>query len=176
MRTNWSQSIITNRIKIILSLLALIIISCIVFSIYLYQSISTGKTADFTVTEQRVNEELDLSTIDQISRYHGTTYFHVVEGQTIDQEEVTVFVNQSDQEADLIVFSKDEWVTEDQIIASWEAQTSYQKRYQTQYGIRNGIPLMEIVYLDQSGRLSYDYYRLDNGEYDSGISFANKSK
>ncbi|WP_440895708.1 cell wall elongation regulator TseB-like domain-containing protein [Amphibacillus sp. Q70] len=152
------------------------IISFIAYSIYLYQNISNGKVTDFTGTEQRVNQELELSTIDQISRYHGTDYFHVVEGQTTDQEDVMIFVNQSDQEADLIVFSKGEWVTEAQIIDNWEEQTSYQKKYQTQYGIRNGTPLMEIVYLDQNGRLSYDYYRLDNGEYDSGISFANKSK
>lgn len=176
MRINPSQSVSLNRVKISLTLIILIIISLVIYSVYLYINISNGKKADFTKTEERVNQELELSTIDQISRYHGTNYFHVVEGQMKDRTDVVIFVNQTDQDADLIVFSKDDLVSEDQIIEKWTQQTSYQEIYQIQYGIRNEIPLMEIVYLDQSKRLSYDYYRLDNGEYDSGISFANKSK
>ena len=67
-------------------------------------------------------------------------------------------------------------MSDDAVLANWETETSYQEIYHIQYGIRNEIPLLEIVYLDHSDRLSYDYYHLDTNAYDSGISFANKSK
>lgn len=153
-----------------------IVIAVIGYSIYFYQYINETKTDNFLVTEARVLEELTLDSIDNISRYHGTIPYHVVEAKTNDQEELLIFVDQSDESAALIVYSKSSLFTDEAILAEWRAATTYQEIYQTQYGLRNDIPLLEIVYVDQSDRLSYDYYRLDNGEYDNGISFANKIK
>lgn len=153
-----------------------IVIALIGYSVYLYQYINETKTVNYHVTEVRVIEELSLDSIDNISRYHGTIPYHVVEAKTNDQEELLIFVDQSDESASLIVYSKSDLITDEAILADWKADTTYQEIYQTQYGLRNEIPLLEIVYLDHSDRLSYDYYRLDNGSYDSGISFANKSK
>ncbi|GAA4071674.1 DUF5590 domain-containing protein [Amphibacillus indicireducens] len=176
MKTNLVQSIKISRLKLFLGLLTVIVIGLIGYSIYLYQHISETKTENFQVTEARVNEELTLNSIHNISSYHGNVHYHVVEGETNNQEALLIFVDQADETADLIVYSQAELISDDVILADWESKTSYQDIYQIQYGIRNEIPLLEIVYLDHSDRLSYDYYRLDTGAYDSGISFANKSK
>lgn len=176
MKKDTSQSITLSRFKILLIFITLVLIAILGYSIFLYQTVLDDKTNEFELTENRVNHELELSTIDEITRYHGTNYFHVVEGMTNENEQVVIYVNQTDQEADPIVFLKNDWVEETEIINQWEDETPYQDIHQIQYGIRNETPLLEFVYLDQSGRLSYDYYRLDNGEYDSGISFANKQR
>lgn len=176
MKTNFVQAIKMSRPKLFLGLMTAIVIGLIGYSIYLYQHISETKTENYRVTEARVNEELILHSIDNISSYHGNVHYHVVEAETNEQEELLIFVDQADKTADLIVCPKDELVSDDAVLANWETETSYQEIYHIQYGIRNEIPLLEIVYLDHSDRLSYDYYRLDTGAYDSGISFANKSK
>lgn len=176
MKTHPVQSIKLNRLKIFIGLLTALVIALIGYSVYLYQFINETKTDNYLVTEARVTEELTLNSIDNISRYHGTIPYHVVEAIRNDQEELLIFVDQSDESAALIVYSKSDLVTDETILSDWKAETTYQEIYQTQYGLRNEIPLLEIVYLDHSDRLSYDYYRLDNGAYDSGISFANKSK
>lgn len=153
-----------------------IVVAFIGVTVYFYQYINETKTDNFLVTEARVREELTLDSIDNISRFHGTIPYHVVDAKTNDQEELLIFVDQSDDSASLIVYSKSSLFSDEAILAEWRATISYREIYRTQYGLRNDIPLLEIVYVDQSDRLSYDYYRLDNGEYDNGISFANKIK
>lgn len=174
MRTDTVQSIKANWIKISFVFVGLIIISLTAYSIHLYQLIDQSETVDYEVTENRVNQELALSSIEEISRYHGTTYFHVVEALSTEEKELIIFVNQADQSEELIIFTKEELVSDTEIVDKWKEETEYEKIHQIQYGIRNEIPLIEIIYIDQNQRLSYDYYRLDNGEYDSGISFAHK--
>lgn len=176
MKTNPVQSIKLNRLKIFIGFITAVLIAVIGYSVYLYQYINETKTENYLVTEARVTEELSLNSINNISRYHGTIPYHVVEAITNDQEELLIFVDQSDESAPLIVHSKSDLITDEAILSDWKAETTYREIYQTQYGLRNEIPLLEIVYLDQSERLSYDYYRLDNGTYDGGISFANKFK
>lgn len=172
MRRQSSQYIELSWVKITLTLLLLCILALIGFSIYLYSSIESNRTRDFKFTEARLEEQLSLDQIITLSRYHGTIYYHVAVVKTTEQEQLIVFINQDDPEADLVVFDQEELVTEDEIMTLWRTQTSYQELYHTQYGLRNQTPLLEIVYLDQDKRLSYDYYRLDDGSFDSGISFA----
>jgi|SRR5699024_4848373 len=174
MKRDTSKSLTLSRFKIFLIIIILMIIGLLGYLIYLYQTIMDDKANAFELTESQINDELALSTIDQITRYHGTEYFHVVEGTNSEDQQVVIYVNQTDQEADSIIFLKEDWVEEREIINQWEDERSYKNLYHVQYALRDETPLLEFVYLDQNGRLSYDYYRLDNGEYDSGISFANK--
>lgn len=169
------QSIKINRLKIFIGLLIGIVVMLLAYCIYLYQYINQSKADMFENTLARVNNELKLDSIKQISRYHGTVFYHVVEAETIDNEAIVVFVDQTDELKELIVYSKSDWIADNDIINQWKLDVNYQEIYHIQYGLRDDIPLLEIVYLDQNNRLSYDYYRLENGEYDSGISFANKS-
>lgn len=176
MKTHSVKSIKLNRLKIFIGLITALVLALLGYSVYLYRYIDENKTENYLVTEARVTEELTLKSIDNISRYHGTIPYHVVEAITNDQEALLIFVDQSDESAPLIVYSKSDLITDEAILSDWKAETTYREIYQTQYGLRNEIPLLEIIYLDHSERLSYDYYRLDNGVFDSGISFANKSK
>jgi|GEM_PF-4813394 len=174
MKNNAVNTFKKNRIKIFFGLIVIILFSLIAFFGHLYQHINEQKVMDYQTTEDRVTQEQEISKIESISRFHGTHYFHVVEAETSEQEEVIIYVNQSEPSADLIIFSKKDLITKEELINRWKNDTNFEKLYQVQYAIRDEIPLVEIIYLDESERLSYDYYRLDNGEYDNGISFANK--
>ncbi|MBM7542538.1 hypothetical protein [Amphibacillus cookii] len=173
MRRQSSPFIELSWLKVVFLLFILAILIIIGFSVYLYQSVNTEKTKGFSDTRERVEQQLEIASIDDISRYHGSKYFHVVEAKSTSDEHLVIFVDQTDQDAELVTYYKEDWIEIDHVLDEWRNQTVYQEIYHTQIGLRHQTPLLEIVYLDESGRLSYDYYRLDNGEYDSGISFAN---
>lgn len=169
----------SNAIKSAPFIISFIIISAVLisltgYSIYLYQEVLVGKADGMDITESEIMEQFSLSSVEDISRFHGTEFFHVIEGTTADDKQAVIYVNQSVQEQEPLLFLKDDWVVVDELIKQWEEETSYQELYQIQYGLRNAIPLLEIIYRDQANRLSYDYIRLDNGEFDNGISFAHK--
>ncbi|SEN44001.1 Uncharacterized protein YpmB [Amphibacillus marinus] len=171
MRQRSSQFIELSWTKAIAVSVGILLLALVFFIISLYRSIDANRTGAFSDSRQRVEEELAIHSIEHISRYHGTEYFHVIDATTAADEAIVIFVNQDDSEQDLIVFDKQDLVTEDQIMATWRNETAYQQLYRSQKGLRNQTPLLEIVYLDDNGRLSYDYYRLSDGDYDSGITF-----
>lgn len=151
-----------------LGLFIILIVFLLGYSVNLYQTVRENKEEGFSDSIARVEAELVVDEIHGIHRYHGEDPYHVIE-VTKDDTRHMVFINLSDDE--MLVLDTSEWVEESVILATFESTRPVQTIRGVSIGIRRTTPLIEIVYRDQNNRLSYDYFRLDDGSYDSGISF-----
>ncbi|WP_112181159.1 MULTISPECIES: DUF5590 domain-containing protein [Paraliobacillus] len=165
---------VPNWLSWILVGFILLIIGIFVYSVILYQTVEANKTSDFSTSEERVLEETAIIEIDDISRYHGEIYYNVVEGQTETGDSILAFVEVSNQEVEIKTFELSNFLDKNTLLSQWQNSCSTScELLQSQYGIRGDTPLLELSYFDAEDRLSYAYYRLDDGSYDSGVSFSN---
>ncbi|MCZ0701883.1 uncharacterized protein YpmB [Natronobacillus azotifigens] len=167
-------SIVPNWLKIGLVVGFLLLIGFLGYGINLYQTIQANKTEDFDQTRRRVIAETELVEIDDISRYHGNAFYHVVTGTTSEDEQVLAYVLVDNDEEEILIYHLSELTSKETVTHTWQEEMDVKELLSKQYGIRGTTPLLEFIYIDANNRLSYDYYRLDDGSYDSGISFSQK--
>lgn len=165
---------VPNWLSWILVGVIMLIIGSIVFSVILYQDVEESKSSDFLTSEERVLEETEITEIVDTSRYHGEIYYNVIEGQTETDVSLVAFVDVSNEEAEIKTFDLTNFIDENTLVSQWRNSCSGScELLQSQYGIRGNTPLLELSYFDAEDRLSYAYYRLEDGSYDSGVSFSN---
>ncbi|SDB91088.1 Uncharacterized protein YpmB [Pelagirhabdus alkalitolerans] len=173
-RNRQAQSFELNRWKIVVLIMVMLFLMVLTYLVYVYYSFEQSAQQGFDETIERIQTNDASFEVDSITRFHGDHHYHVVQGER-EGEDLIIFVNQSDDETEPVEFNQEDLEDEEQLLSDWESTNTYQDIHQTNIGIRQNTPLFEIIYRDQQGRLSYDYYRLDTGEYDSGISFASQS-
>ncbi|CQR46665.1 hypothetical protein BN1058_00937 [Paraliobacillus sp. PM-2] len=176
MRQRSLQFTVPNWVKWFLVILFLFLFSLIVYGSNVYQLIQENKIEGFTESEERVLTETDMITVDEISRFHGRQYYHVITGKNEEGEQLLAYVNQSNSDKAISVFSLKRLVNKERIEESWQTACESCQLLQMNYGIRDNVPLLELSYFDNKDRLSYRYYRLDNGEYESGVTLSNDYK
>lgn len=168
------QFTVPNWLSWILVGFIMLIVGSIVFSVILYQNVKENKVSDFLNSEERVLEETEITEIVDISRYHGDLYYNVIKGQTETDESLLAFVEVSNKEAEIKTFELTNFIDKNKLVTQWRNSCSDScEVLQAHYGIRGNTPLLEISYFDAEDRLSYAYYRLEDGSYDSGVSFSN---
>ena len=170
MRRQSSQSIELNWLKLALVGLVVVLIGVLIYVTTLYQTIQHDKRDAFDVTRSRVEALDEAYQIQAINRYHGETYLHVVEASR-EETAVVLFVDPSDEDAAIRVEKRDEWVAVSEIVTLFKETYREQLIRHVNIGLRHNTPLLEIVSHDKNQRFRYDYYRLSDGTYDSGISF-----
>lgn len=173
MRQQSLRSTVPNWLKIFVGIIIGVFIVFLSYSIYLYQNNQADKFAGYEETEFRIANETKITEIDAITRYHGDEFYHVIEGRTSNGDEVLAYVLiEDDAEQDIQVYYLKDLISSDQIMSEWRSHTDVRKLMTVQYGYRGSTPLLEFIYIDENDRLSYDYYRLDDGTFYSGISFS----
>lgn len=168
------QSLLYTVLKWSSIVIVALLVSVFLYSVFLYQDIEESKTNDFATSEKRILEETEITEIESISRYHGQVYYNVVEGSTNTGEKLLGFVAISDEPMELEIFELSDLIDKSSLEEKWRDSCAGScELLQSQYGIRDEIPLLEVSYFDEKDRLSYAYYRLKDGSYDSGVSFSN---
>lgn len=170
MRRQSSQSIELNWFKLAFAFFAVLFIGMMIYFTTLYQTIQHNKVDTFEATRARVEAMDEDYTIQSIDRYHGEKYLHVVEARS-EQSDLVLFVDPNDQEAAIRVEKREEWVAVSDVVDLFNQTYADQTIRHINIGLRNNTPLLEIISSDRNQRFRYDYYQLDDGTYDSGISF-----
>ncbi|MFB1049339.1 DUF5590 domain-containing protein [Paraliobacillus sp. JSM ZJ581] len=169
-------SIVPSWFKWALAIVFVCLVAVVVYAANVYQDIQGNKREGFVKSEERVLSETKIVEVDKVSRFHGQKYYHVVSGRTKTDEQMLAYVHQSNAEKKIVSFSLKDFVDKEQIESKWQSECGNCRLLQSNYGIRDNIPLLELSYFDHDDRLSYRYYRLDNGEFESGVSFSNNYK
>lgn len=163
--------IVPNWVKWSLAIGFICLIAVVIYGIYFYQTVEMNRRTEFNLSNERVLEETNMTTVLDISRYHGAEYFHVIRGENSDGEPLLAYINQGAAE-DIKLFSLNDFVSKQEIINNWRDNCDDCQLLHAEYAIREDIPLVEITYIDEANRLSYRNYRLDDGTYESGVSFS----
>ncbi|GEM04289.1 hypothetical protein HMI01_12770 [Halolactibacillus miurensis] len=172
MRQQSSQFIELNYFKIVVSILLLIGLFSVGYSIHLYGVIRDHEDQGFEQSIARVKEAYDPSTIEEVTRYHGEVFYHVI--HTRDEESVTYyFVNQTDETAAITTYTVASNDPLQPMIATFKSERPTNKVIRVNVGLRQQVPIVEIVSTTTSGTVRYDYYRLTDGTYESGLTLNN---
>ena len=164
------QFTVPNWVKWVIVGIILLMLSAIGYSIYIYQTVERNRSESFTTSEQRILNDTEITDINTITRFHGEAYYHVINGETVDGEQLLAYVNKSDEE-EIQTFKIDELMTLETLEKQWLKTCQSCELLYSQYGIRGNIPLLEVTYIDEENRLSYTYFRLKDGTLDSRVSF-----
>jgi uncharacterized protein YpmB len=172
MKQQSSQFIELNYPKIIVGILLLFGLIGVGYSVHLYGVIREAKDEGFQSSIARVKEAYDPGEIDEVTRFHGDIFYHVV--HTSDEESVTYyFVDQSDELADIIVYTAESSDPLQPIIATFLSERPNNDISRVNVGLRQRVPIVEIISTTISGAVRYDYYKLTDGTYESGLTLNN---
>ncbi|MGM0522773.1 MAG: hypothetical protein ACQER2_01795 [Bacillota bacterium] len=172
MKQQSSQFIELNYLKIIISSLLLIGLVVVGYSIHLYGEIRDFEDEGFEASIARVKEAYAPSDINDVTRFHGEAFYHVI--HTSDEERVTYyFVNQTDDAADITVYTAESSDPLQSILSTFESERPNNELSRVNVGLRQQLPIVEIISTTTSGAVRYDYYRLTDGTYESGLTLNN---
>ncbi len=169
MKQQSSQFIELNYLKIVVSILLLIGLVGVGYSVHLYGVIRDFEGKGFESSIARVKEAYDLSDIDDVTRYHGEAFYHVIHTR----DGTYYFVNQTDATADITVYTAESSDPLQPILATFESERPNNALSRVNVGLRQQVPIVEIISTTTSGAFRYDYYRLTDGTYESGLTLNN---
>ncbi|MDC3415347.1 DUF5590 domain-containing protein [Aquibacillus salsiterrae] len=148
---------------------ALIVIGILAYSIFLYNGILSGKEEGYTEAEARAINETDMTTVNQVLRYHGDTFYYVVEGITSDDEQAIAFVpaQASDDSSAIRFFVVEDMVDEQAIKSNWQSSCQNCEFISINPAVEQSTLLWEIKYIDDNDRYVFAYYSFKDGsEYE----------
>jgi uncharacterized protein YpmB len=133
------------------------------YGIYLYNDVLQSKTEGFVESKQKALSETALSEIDDVSRYQGELFYHVVRGTMKNHESAIAFIPVNKEEP-IQFFITNDLLKKEDIMNQWRTSCSKCKWIDTAIAIHNEKPLWEITYIDSSNRYVLEYLYMDSGE------------
>lgn len=148
-------------------ILSFVLITCLIYIVYLYNAIQTGKTKGFTETEEYILANTDLVNIEAIEPFYDQHTYHVVFGMTKDEEQQIIFIPINDETdnatSDITVVDQSDIIPKEQVLQQVNDQCQKCKIMQVQPAIIDENPLWEITYRDTSNRFILDYISMYDG-------------
>ncbi|MDC3413022.1 DUF5590 domain-containing protein [Terrihalobacillus insolitus] len=161
---------VPSWLKWIIVCMLVVLVLIFSYGVFLYNSIQEDKTKGFTQSKQTALSETALTKVNDIQRFHGDGFYHVVSGSTKDNKEAIAFVP-VDDEKDISFFLTEQFVTEDEITTKWRKTCSDCQLVKTIPGINKGIPLWEFTYIDNDNRYVFAYFYMETGKSYEKIRF-----
>lgn len=156
-----------NWIKWGLIILSLIIVTCFIYGVVLYNTIEKNKTAGFDETKEWVTQDTDITTVSSIERYHGKEAYHIVYGQTDDEIDKIVFVplqiNKDEEKKELIVVDLADIMSKKAIQDQWQQQCNNCNLTKIVPGVEDDQLLWELTYVDDANRHVLEYVSIYDG-------------
>ncbi|QDP40432.1 cell wall elongation regulator TseB-like domain-containing protein [Radiobacillus deserti] len=134
------------------------------FGISIYNHTMDNKRDGFEQSSEIAMEQTALVSVDQVERYHGEEYYHVVTGTTEDGEKGFAFVPQGDQQKPVRLILEKNIMNENEMKNQWKKSCSSCSFISMNLGINGDTYLWEIKYIDEQDRYVFDYYNAMNGE------------
>ncbi|MFC4557358.1 DUF5590 domain-containing protein [Virgibacillus kekensis] len=173
MNRQYSRFTVPDWLKWAVAIVFLLLVSCLSYSVYLYNEIQQQKTAPFDQVTKEVLRTTDLVNIESIERFHGDHAYYVVFGTTNDNKEKAIFYPFTEKKEEVISISTSEIMQEGSIQSQWEEQCSNCKLIDITPAIigEDSQPAWELTYTDSSGRYVIDYWSMDDGTRIEMIGF-----
>ncbi|UFU01277.1 DUF5590 domain-containing protein [Radiobacillus kanasensis] len=142
----------------------LILSLAIGYGIVIYNETMDNKTKGFEQSKQEALDQTALVSTDEVDRYHGEKFYHVVTGTTEDGERGFAFVPQGDEKKPVRLLLEKNIMNEEEMMDQWMNTCSSCSFISLNMGVNGDTYLWEIKYIDDQDRYVFDYYNVMNGE------------
>lgn len=162
----YTQRIMPGWLKWLLVIISLLIISSLIFGIYLYLAVQKNKTSSYEQIKETVIQETELRTVSQIERFHGDKAYYIVYGETEDKTEKIIFYPFSDEDSDILTLKQSDIVTKETIKSDWKNACNSCTMIDIKPALTNGDdvqPAWEVTYEDNSNRYVMEYFSVSDG-------------
>ncbi|MDL4840833.1 cell wall elongation regulator TseB-like domain-containing protein [Aquibacillus rhizosphaerae] len=148
--------------KLSIVVFLIIFFGIISYSVYVYSSVQENKTDGFEQSKVIAKEETELVSVDDVTRYHGDIYYHVVFGETESGESAVAYVPVENEDESIQFFLTSEFVySREDVLNEWRSECSSCELYGVNLGIHNNLPVWETKYINGEDRFVFKYYPVD---------------
>ncbi|MFC4404379.1 hypothetical protein [Gracilibacillus xinjiangensis] len=149
------KSIVIICIAVVLS--AIVLLYCI----HIYQEIMADKTSQYDeIQGYLLAQESSIDQINDIDRYHGEFLYYVVDAE-MEDESVIIFVTNAEKEFRYEIYNKNNLYSKEELLSEWKNSCSDCELLDSQIGILNDFPALEIKYMND-GKLVYEHVLLED--------------
>lgn len=127
----------------------------------LYDGIITPHDEVQDQAAAKAKQQYDLKKILEVSDYHGSHYYHVIEATN--QKGKKVFAWMPDGKGKPFIKAADEGWNKSKVKQHVKQKLQPKKIIDIQLGIEDKVPLWEVVYRDQDNRYTFYYMRFKDG-------------
>ncbi|WP_164668786.1 DUF5590 domain-containing protein [Virgibacillus doumboii] len=161
------------KLKWIIGIVCLFLVSCFIYGVFLYNDIQKDKTASFNRVKEAVIQETELTEIGKVERFHGKKAYYILHGKTKNNEEKIVFYPFKAENKDLTIISKSDIVPEETIRNNWRGKCKNCEMHEIAPAIvtDDNDPAWELTYTDESNRFVIDYLSIYDGSRIEMIGF-----
>lgn len=153
----YSRFIVPKWVKWGIGVVCLVLVSCFIYSVYLYYEVQQNKTARYENIKENVLQSTDISTIEKIEQYHGEKAYFILYGVTDDNKQKLIFYPSERKKEDLTIIEKSEIIPEETIKKGWNSQCKNCELIEIAPAIVDDKPVWEITFIDSSNRYVIDY-------------------
>jgi uncharacterized protein YpmB len=128
----------------------------------LYDDVFAEQNQAAQQAAQTAEQKFDLSSVENVSFYHGNEAYFVVKGTNSDDKATFVWIPQGKGGA----FAKpaDEGWSRQRVEEHIRKTKSVKKFIDIRPGVLNNVPVWEIIYIHTNGRYIIQYVTFENGE------------
>lgn len=161
------------KLKWIIGIICLLLLSCFIYGVFLYNDVQNNKTASYDRVKKAVVEETELIDIEKVERYHGKHAYYIIHGKTNNNKEKIVFYPFNAENMDVTVISKSDIIPAGTIKDNWRNQCNNCELLGITPAIvtEDNNPAWELTYKDKSNRFVIDYLSIHDGSKIEMISF-----
>lgn len=151
--------------------LLIIFLGIFIYLLTIYQSIEKNRTAGFEDIEAIVLKDTDISTVEEIYRFHEKESYAIVEGVTDKNERLFVFMLEEEKDRPLKTVKGSDIIDKQTILNEWEANCDQCTLVDITPAMIDDDPLWEITYRDHRDRYIFDYVSVYDGSAYEQLQF-----
>ncbi|WP_209122630.1 DUF5590 domain-containing protein [Alkalihalobacillus sp. BA299] len=129
---------------------------------YFYQTIRSSINEQEQLAVQRVLSDTDITTVEEVSIYHGTKPYTVILGQSKENRVVAWVGNEEER---IIVKNAKDGLRKEEVKQFALAELAPKKLIAIRLGMENHLPIYEITYLDENDRYTFYYITFEDGTF-----------
>lgn len=154
--------------KSIISVLTLIMGIVVVLSIFIYTTSRQPLRQAKAETTAIAKENSDLITVNKFYWYNNKETYFSVSGVNKNEENLIVIVEQKGGK--VLVLKPGDYITENEAKKIAYTEKKPKKMLETRIGLENGIPIWEVAYELENGRLGYYIVTVKDGKWVKDIN------
>ncbi|MCA0970377.1 DUF5590 domain-containing protein [Halobacillus litoralis] len=145
---------------------------CAALSIWMYIDVRNDVTSEHDEAKAIALKETELSSVEDVTVYHGDRAVHILQGLFEDGEKGLVFVQVEDEEVlDVSLQTETEFLSLDEMKDQWRSSCGGCSFKKISYAYEEGQPVFELIYIDRESRYVFDYYTLSGESFDQRFAF-----
>lgn len=144
--------------------LILIIISAIIYGIFLLKTIDNDKKTGYLAAKKDMINETEIETVNEITHFYGDSVYFIAFGTTDKNEKKIAFLKNKKGKADISVIDYDKALSKKEVLAKWKDNCNKCELIKLTPAMIDNEPLWELTYLENDNRYIIDYLTMKDAK------------